>query len=132
MTLMDTLYDVISGIGGTLFGIAGTTLVNRRRNRHMNDLLESTRAQVQDISLDNTGLMSALRDTENRILELEQKILTYEQTSPVQKNAGQNSRTFFYQSSPKSMSRIFSARGVILPIDVCNWSMSPVAWAKWR
>lgn len=85
MTLMDTLYDVISGIGGTLFGIAVTTLVNRRRNRHMNDLLESTRAQVQDISLDNTRLMSALRDKENRILELEQKILAYEQTSPAQK-----------------------------------------------
>lgn len=81
MTLIDTLYDVISGIGGTLFGVLVTTLVNRRRNRRMNDLLESTRAQVQDISLENARLMKNLRDKENRMLELEQNILAYEQAS---------------------------------------------------
>lgn len=75
MSLVDTLYDVISGIGGTLFGVAVTTLINRRRNRKMSDMLAMNQKKIDALGVENERLLAAVREKENMILELEQRIL---------------------------------------------------------
>ncbi len=83
MVLTDVLYDVVSGVLGTLFGVVVTMLATRRRSRQMNELLTSNRAKLDSMAQENDRLLAALRDKENRILELERQILT--QKSPSKK-----------------------------------------------
>lgn len=83
MVLTDVLYDVVSGVLGTLFGVIVTMLATRRRSRQMNELLTSNRAKLDSMAQENDRLLAALRDKENRILELERQILT--QKSPSKK-----------------------------------------------
>ncbi len=75
MSLVDTLYDVISGIGGTLFGIAVTTLINLRRNRRMSDMLATNQKKIDALGAENERLIGVVREKENLILEMENRIL---------------------------------------------------------
>lgn len=75
MAIIDTLYDILSGIGGTLFGVAVTTLINRRRNRRLNDGIIATQKKLDVMSAENQRLLGMVRERENRILDLEKQIL---------------------------------------------------------
>ncbi len=75
MAIIDTLYDIISGIGGTLFGVAVTTLVNRKRNRRLSDGVALTQRKLDAMNVENQRLLGVIRARENRILELEKQIL---------------------------------------------------------
>lgn len=75
MSIIDTLYDIISGIGGTLFGVAVTTLVNRKRNRRLSDGVALTQRKLDAMNVENQRLLGVIRARENRILELEKQIL---------------------------------------------------------
>jgi len=78
MSLVDTLYDVISGIGGTLFGIAVTTLLNLRRNRRMSNMLATNQKKIDALGAENERLIGVVREKENLILEMENRILAAE------------------------------------------------------
>ena len=75
MAFIDTLYDIISGIGGTLFGVAVTTLVNWKRNKRLSRGIVDTQNKLDAMARENERLMGVVRDRENRILELEHQIL---------------------------------------------------------
>ena len=76
MAIIDTLYDIISGIGGTLVGVAVTTLVNWKRNKRLSRGVVETQAKLDAMARENERLLGVVRDRENRILELEHQILT--------------------------------------------------------
>lgn len=80
---MDTLYDVISGIGGTLFGITITTLLNWKRNRRLTDMLRLNNQEMNALRLENEKLIGTVREKENLILELEKRILNTEKTKTI-------------------------------------------------
>lgn len=78
MVMTDVIYDVVSGVVGTIFGVVVTLLATARRTRQTNDLLITTQQKVDALGEENIRLIGALRERENRILELEQKILQAE------------------------------------------------------
>ena len=53
MALIDTLYDILSGVGGTLFGVALTTAINYRRNKRITTLLADTQSRVASLASEN-------------------------------------------------------------------------------
>ena len=75
MAIIDTLYDIISGIGGTLFGVAVTTLINRKRNRRLSAAISDTQSKVDSLGAENSRLLGIIGDRETRIMELENQIL---------------------------------------------------------
>lgn len=84
MAITDIVYDIVSGVLGTLFGAAVTLLATARRTRRTNDLLITTQQKVDALSDENIRLIGTLRERENRILELEKKILNAE-TKPTKR-----------------------------------------------
>lgn len=89
MAIIDIVYDVVSGVLGTLFGVAVTLLATSKRTRETNDLLVGTQKKVDALSLENERLIGALRDREKHILELERQILQAEKkaATPTKKRA---------------------------------------------
>ena len=75
MSLIDTLYDVLSGVGGTLFGATVTYAINYRRNRRMMADIEDARATIEKMQRENERLMGIIRNKEDQILSTEQKII---------------------------------------------------------
>ena len=78
MAFIDTLYDILSGIGGTLFGVAVTTAVNWKRNRRLSRGIVDMQGKMDAMASENQRLLGMVRDRENRILELEHQILNNE------------------------------------------------------
>lgn len=78
MVMIDVLYDVISGVLGTVFGVFVTLWATRGRTRRTEDMLRSTQIKLDALADENLRLISTLRDKENTILELEKKILAAE------------------------------------------------------
>ena len=78
MVLADVIYDVVSGVLGTIFGVCVTLLATSGRTRRTNNLLTDTQVKVDALAAENLRLIGALRDKENQILELEKKILISE------------------------------------------------------
>lgn len=74
MSLIDTLYDVLSGIGGTLFGATVTYAINYRRNRRMMAAIEESRTTIEKMQRENERLMGVIRAKEDQILSTEKKI----------------------------------------------------------
>ncbi len=70
MSLVDTLYDILSGVGGTLFGVAITTAVNWKRNRRLSRGITETQTKLDAMATENKRLLDVVRDRENHILYL--------------------------------------------------------------
>ena len=86
MAIIDIVYDVVSGVLGTLFGATVTLLATAGRTRKTNNLLLETQRKVDALSAENERLIGALQTRESRILELEQQILQAEKkAAPKQK-----------------------------------------------
>ena len=78
MVMMDVIYDVVSGILGTVFGVCMTLLATSGRTKRTEALLTDTQKKLDALADENLRLIGALRDKENQILELEKKILQYD------------------------------------------------------
>lgn len=85
MVIADVIYDVVSGVLGTLFGVCMTLLATSGRTRRTNELLATTQKKVDALADENLRLIGALRDKENLILEMEKKILKSEKSPVKQK-----------------------------------------------
>lgn len=85
MSLVDTLYDILSGIGGTLFGVAVTTAVNWKRNRRLSRSMTDTQTKLDAMAAENRRLLDVVRDRENHILDLEKQILQLRPETPRKK-----------------------------------------------
>lgn len=75
MSLVDTLYDILSGIGGTLFGATVTYAINYRRNRRMLADIEDARNTINQMRAENKRLMRVIRAKEDLILDAEDKLI---------------------------------------------------------
>ena len=78
MVMMDVIYDVVSGVIGTVFGVCLTLLATSGRTRRTNDMLTATQRKLDALADENLRLITALRDKENQILEMEEKILRHD------------------------------------------------------
>ena len=83
---MDVIYDVVSGILGTVFGVCMTLLATSGRTRRTNAMLVDTQRKLDALADENLRLITALRDKENQILEMEQRILQMD-TKPTKPKA---------------------------------------------
>ncbi len=61
MAITDVLYDLVSGTAGAVMGALVMTLLNLRKNKKLR--------------LENKKLLDVIKDKENQILVLEQKIV---------------------------------------------------------
>lgn len=75
MSLIDTLYDVLSGVGGTLFGAAVTYAINFRRNRRLMQDADTARKIVEKMQRENERLMRVIKVKEDQILRTEKEIM---------------------------------------------------------
>ena len=73
--MTDVIYDIVSGILGTVFGVCMTLIATSGRTRRTNELLVRTQQKLDALADENLRLIGALRDKENQILEMEEKIL---------------------------------------------------------
>ena len=80
MVMADVVYDVVSGVLGTLFGVAVTLLATRRRTRETNDLLTQTQTKLDGLADENARLLGTLQEKETHILALEKRILGAQRT----------------------------------------------------
>lgn len=75
MALIDIIYDVVSGIFGTLFGVTVMYIANNKRTKKMNELLLQTRRKVDELARENGELLDKIKAQEEKILGQEQEIL---------------------------------------------------------
>ena len=88
--MTDVIYDIVSGILGTVFGVFMTLIATSGRTRRTNEMLADTQRKLDALADENLQLISTLRDKENQILEMEEHILQLntKSTKPKAKKRG--------------------------------------------
>lgn len=75
ISLIDTLFDLVSAASGALVGAIVTGLFNRNRRRQLTDQVVLGRRELEKVKLDNERLLGIIRDREETIMKMEMQIL---------------------------------------------------------
>lgn len=75
ISLIDTLFDLVSAASGALVGAIVTGLFNRNRRRQLSDQVVLGRQELEKVKLDNERLLGIIRDREETIMKMEMQIL---------------------------------------------------------
>ena len=82
MTIVETLFDLLSASAGATFGALFTFFLNSRRNKKIANQLTVSRQALEKIKLENEQLLQKIHDKENLILQMEMQILGNKSSKP--------------------------------------------------
>ena len=86
--ILDTLTDLLSASSGALVGAIVTGLFNRGRNRQLSDQVMASQQELEKQQLENERLLDLIKEKENFILELEERILDVDKPTKTKKKRG--------------------------------------------
>ena len=75
MVITDVLYDLTVGVAGAVIGALIMLVLTRKKNRHLSDEIILNRRDIETLRLENNRLIETIKDRENQILQLHEKIL---------------------------------------------------------
>ena len=75
MVITDVLYDLTVGVAGAVIGALIMLVLTRKKNRHLSDEIILNRRDIEKLRLENNRLIETIKDRENQILQLQEKIL---------------------------------------------------------
>ena len=75
MVVTDVLYDLTVGVAGAVIGALIMLVLTRKKNRHLSDEIILNRRDIEKLRLENNRLIETIKDRENQILQLQEKIL---------------------------------------------------------
>ncbi len=75
MVITDVLYDLTVGVAGAVIGALIMLVLTRKKNRHLSDEIILNRRDIETLRLENNRLIETIKDRENQILQLQEKIL---------------------------------------------------------
>lgn len=80
MVITDVLYDLTVGITCAVSGALIMLLFNRKKTKRLSDEIVLHRKDIERLSLENDKLIETIKNKENRILSLEEKMLSKKKT----------------------------------------------------
>lgn len=75
MVITDVLYDLTVGITCAVSGAFIMLLFNRKKNKRLSDEIVMHKQDLENLRLENNKLLEIIKDKENKILRLEEKML---------------------------------------------------------
>lgn len=75
MVITDVLYDLTVGVAGAVIGALIMLMFTSKKNRRLTDEIVLNRRDLENLRLENNRLIETIKDRENQILELQEKIL---------------------------------------------------------
>lgn len=75
MVITDVLYDLTVGVAGAVIGALIMLMFTSKKNRRLTDEIVLNRRDLENLRLENNHLIETIKDRENQILELQEKIL---------------------------------------------------------
>ena len=75
MVITDVLYDLTVGVAGAVLGALIMLMFTSKKNRRLTDEIVLNRRDLENLRLENNRLIETIKDRENQILELQEKIL---------------------------------------------------------
>lgn len=75
MVITDVLYDLTVGVAGAIIGAVIMLIFTSKKNRRLTDEIVLNRRDLENLRLENNRLIETIKDRENQILELQEKIL---------------------------------------------------------
>ena len=75
MVITDVLYDLTVGVAGAIIGAVIMLMFTSKKNRRLTDEIVLNRRDLENLRLENNRLIETIKDRENQILELQEKIL---------------------------------------------------------
>ena len=75
MVITDVLYDLTVGVAGAVIGALIMLMFTSKKNRRLTDEIILNRRDLENLRLENNRLIETIKDRENQILELQEKIL---------------------------------------------------------
>ena len=75
MVITDVLYDLTVGVAGAIIGAVIMLMFTSKKNRRLTDEIVLNRRDLENLRLENNHLIETIKDRENQILELQEKIL---------------------------------------------------------
>lgn len=90
MTIIETLFDVLSASIGAIMGAVFAFYLNHKRNRSLATKLSVNRETLDKIKLENQSLLKQIQDKENLILQMQMQILGENQNAKKKKNKKKN------------------------------------------
>lgn len=75
MVITDVLYDLTVGITCAVSGAFIMLLFNRKKNKRLSDEIVLHKQDLENLRLENNKLLEIIKDKENKILRLEEKML---------------------------------------------------------
>ena len=75
MVITDVLYDLTVGVAGAVIGAVIMLMFTSKKNRRLTDEIVLNRRDLENLRLENNRLIETIKDRENQILELQEKIL---------------------------------------------------------
>ncbi len=75
MVITDVLYDLTVGVAGAIIGAVIMLMFTSKKNRRLTDEIVLNRRDLENLRLENNRLIETIKDRENQILALQEKIL---------------------------------------------------------
>ena len=75
MVITDVLYDLTVGVAGAVIGALIMLMFTSKKNRRLTDEIVLNRRDLENLRLENNRLIETIKDRENQILALQEKIL---------------------------------------------------------
>lgn len=75
MSVLETLFDILSASFGAICGAVFAFFLNRKRNRKMAGQLVVSRQALDKIKMENESLLKQIQEKENMILQMQMQIL---------------------------------------------------------
>lgn len=75
MVITDVLYDLTVGVAGAIIGAVIMLIFTSKKNRRLTDEIVLNRRDLENLRLENNRLIETIKDRENQILALQEKIL---------------------------------------------------------
>lgn len=75
MVITDVLYDLTVGITCAVSGAFIMLLFNRKKNKRLSDEIVLHKKDLETLRLENNRLLEIIKEKENKILGLEEKVL---------------------------------------------------------
>lgn len=76
MVITDVLYDLTVGITCAVSGALIMLAFNRKKNKRLSNEIVLHRKDIENLRLENDKLIETIQEKENKILALEEKVLS--------------------------------------------------------
>lgn len=75
MVVTDVLYDLTVGVTGAIIGALVVGFFSRKKTRRLSNQIVLGQKDLENLRLENNKLIATIKDREDKILKLQQKIL---------------------------------------------------------